>query len=288
MIEAKFYKKLKNKKVACNACYRNCIIKENEHGFCFVRKNINGSLYSLVYDKPVSINIDPIEKKPIYHYLPKTNTLSLGTYGCNFDCDFCQNHEIAKIESIEKINKIKKINAKEIIDLAKKYKCQSISYTYTEPTIFVEYALEIMKLAHKNGLKNIWVSNGYMQPGVFKEIINYIDCINIDLKGDKEFYYNLVNKTYDSHVKKNIQKFFKKTHVEVTQLLINGYNDSDKQITDFVKFIKSISEDIPVHFSRAYGCYKLKKIIPTKLSTLEKAKKIAIENGLKHVYLGNI
>jgi pyruvate formate lyase activating enzyme len=289
MKEALFYKKLKEDIVNCKACYKNCIIKEGEVGFCSVRQNINGKLYSLVYGKPISINIDPIEKKPLYHFLQKTKTLSIGTFGCNFDCDFCQNFKISKVTDINQIEKQKIVTPKEIVTIAKANNLKSISYTYTEPTIFVEYALEIMKLAKKEGLKNIWVSNGYMQKEVVKEISKYLDAINIDLKGDKEFYYSLINKTDVLKVKENIKLFNKnKVHIEITNLLIEGYNTEEKQIKEIVNFIASISKEIPVHFSRAFGYYRLDNIRPTNISFLKLAEKTAKDAGLKYVYLGNV
>lgn len=289
MKEALFYKKLDNKKVNCKACYRNCIIEDENLGFCSVRQNLDGKLYSLVYGKPVSINIDPIEKKPIYHFLKKTKTLSIGTFGCNFDCDFCQNFKISKVKNKSQLNSKNLTYPREIIKIAKNNNIKSISYTYTEPTIFVEYALDIMKLARKEGIKNIWVSNGYMQEDVVKEISKYLDAINIDLKGDEEFYFSLINKTDFKKVLKNIKTFHKKKiHIEITNLLIDGYNTEPEKIKEIVDFVASISKDIPIHFSRAFGYYRLKNIEPTKYSSLKLAEKIAKGAGLKYIYLGNI
>jgi len=287
--EALFYKKLNNKKVQCNACNRLCIISQEGTGFCKVRKNIDGTLYSLVYGKPVAINIDPIEKKPIYNFLPKTFTLSFGTYGCNFDCSFCQNYDISNSKSQDNINKIKEVKPEEIVSLAIKNNCPSISYTYTEPTIFVEYALDTMKLAKKEGLSNIWVTNGFMTKVVAKEVVKYLDAINIDLKGDKDFYKRLINSADVTGVLKNISFFFNKgVHVEVTNLLIEGENTTPTQIEWICKEIGKISKDIPLHFSRSYPYYKMQDICPTNIATLKLAKEIAKKEEIKKIYLGNI
>ncbi len=289
MKEALFYKKLKDKKVQCIACNRFCVIPIEETGFCRVRKNINGILYSLVYGKPVAINVDPIEKKPIYDFLPGTKTLSFGTLGCNFDCSFCQNYNISNAKEEKEINKICNTSPKKIVSLALENNCPSISYTYTEPTIFIEYALETMKLANENGLKNIWVTNGYMSSDVAKEITKYLDAINIDIKGDSEFYKKLINETDVNLVLKNI-KFFKENnvHVEVTNLLIERENTRPEQIEWICKEIAKISKDIPIHFSRSFPHYRMRKITPTRIDTLKLAEKIAKKEGLKKVYLGNI
>jgi len=291
MIESLFYKKLNNKEkeVQCLACNRSCIISCNKTGFCKVRKNIDGTLYSLVYGKPVSINIDPIEKKPIFDFLPGTNTLSFGTYGCNFDCDFCQNYGISNLKGEEKINKIKEITPEDVVSLAIENNCPSISYTYTEPTIFVEFALDTMKLAKKAGLANIWVTNGYMTNDVAKKISKYLDAANIDIKGNADFYKRLINGTDVNQVLKNIKLFHKKgVHVEVTNLLIEGENTRPEEIEWICKEIGKISKDIPIHFSRSFPYYKMQKIIPTKLETLKLAERIARKEGIKKVYLGNI
>lgn len=286
MKEALFYKKQDNN-VVCEACYRKCFIQENQTGFCGVRKNIKGKLYSLVYNKPVAVHIDPIEKKPIFRYLEKTNTLSIGTMGCNFDCAFCQNYEISKIDQKEIFQEI--ITPETIVGLAKQNNCSSISYTYTEPTVFVEYALETMKLAKQNNLKNIWVTNGYMTDQVLEEISKYLDAVNVDLKGDKQFYLDVVNNIDLEKVKQNIKKIYKKgIHIEITNLLIEGYNTKKQQIEEIVEFIANISKEIPIHFTRCFPCYKLTNIKPTKIETIKQAKKIAEEKGLKHVFVGNV
>ncbi len=287
MNEARFYEKLEDNKVICKVCWRSCVINSGKKGFCNIKQNVNGTLHSLVYGRPVAIHIDPIEKKPIYNYLKGTKTLSVGTVGCNFDCQFCQNHDISKATT--KNIKSQYIEPNEIVAMADYSDYPSISYTYTEPTIFVEYALDIMKLAKEKGLKNVWVSNGYMQKEVAEEVSKYLDAINIDLKGDKEFYKQLVNGIDIEKVKENIRFFYSKgIHIEITNLLIEGYNTKKEQIEELVDFIASISKKIPIHFSRSFGYYKMKHIIPTKIKTLKLAENIAKEKGIKFIYLGNI
>lgn len=285
--EALFYRKLSGKNVKCMLCYRSCKISDGCTGFCAVRKNISGKLYSLVYGKPVTINIDPIEKKPIYHYLPKTKTLSIATTGCNFDCSFCQNSNISKATPLS-ISKCF-VSPEDVVSMAIANDCPSISYTYTEPTVFVEYALDIMKLAKKLGLANIWVSNGYMQKQVSKKISKYLDAINIDLKGDKAFYEDLINGTDAERVKENIKLFLDLgVHVEVTNLLIERHNTRKNQIQEIVDFVASVDKSIPLHFSASWPHYKLRNIVPTRLTTLKLAEEIALRKGIKYVHLGNI
>jgi len=289
MKEAMFYRKKKDKIVQCIACNRRCIINDGKTGFCKVRKNIDGILYSLVYGKPVALHVDPIEKKPIFNFLPGTKTLSFGTYGCNFDCDFCQNYDISNVGKEDKIKAIKEVTPKEIVALAIKNNCPSISYTYTEPTIFIEFAIEIMELAKEKGIRNIWVTNGYMSKDAAKEIVKFLDAANIDLKGNASFYKRLVNDTDVKKVLENIKYFYQKgVHIEVTNLLIEGENTKPKEIEWLCKEVTKISKDIPLHFSKSFPHYKMKRISPTKITSLKLAETIAKKEGIKKVYLGNL
>ncbi len=285
---SKYFQVVDPNSIKCLACNRYCIISKNNTGFCKVRKNENQKLVSLVYGKPVSINLDPIEKKPIYHFLPNTKTLSLGTIGCNFDCAFCQNYDISNCKNIN-IEAMDYYSPDEIINIAIERKTPSISYTYTEPTIFVDYALDIMKKASSQDIKNIWVSNGYMSKEVLKDIMPYLDAINIDLKGTQKLYDELVPGIKLKHIKENIKELHKnKIHIEITNLMIEGYNTKPEDIQETIDFVYSVSKDIPLHFSRAFPYYRLKNIIPTKLETLRLAEKLARAKGLKNVNLGNI
>jgi pyruvate formate lyase activating enzyme len=288
MKEAMFYKKLKGKKVQCVLCPRNCIIGEGQTGFCKVRKNIGGVLYSLVYGKPVSIAVDPIEKKPLFHFAPGTQCLSLATVGCNLACRFCQNWEIS--QEFGEVHG-RETSPEEIVRMAKDYNVEGISYTYTEPTIFFEYAFDIMKLAKKEGFYNMWVSNGYTEPEVIKKMSKYLDGINVDLKGNDEFYRKLslapkgVNPVFESL--KTYKKFG--VWVEVTNLIIPRHNDSKEEISKLVKWVKAnLGVDTPLHFSAFYPQYNLTDVEPTPVETLERAFEIAKSEGLRWVYVGNI
>lgn len=279
MKESKFYKNNQ-----CLACAHHCKIQENKTGICGVRTNINNKIYELVYGKVAAMNIDPIEKKPLYHFLPNTKVLTFGTFGCNFKCLNCQNSEISQFVDLNYLGK--DTEPKEIINLAIKNKIPSIAYSYNEPTVFVDFAIDTMKLAKKHKLNNIFVSNGYQSEESFKEIIKYLDAINIDLKTfNKQTHQNLCKAKLDV-VLTNIEKFHKKTHLEITTLLIPNINDSDKELNDIANFISNISKDIPWHISAFHPSYKLDEP-PTPLNLLKKAKTIG-EKYLNYVYLGNV
>lgn len=313
MHEAKLYKKLEDKKARCSLCNHRCLIVDGKTGVCGVRLNQDGLFYSLVYGRPISVNIDPIEKKPLYHFMPGTATLSFGTFGCNLRCDWCQNWEISQGNKKDYgiINKLSlRLSPREIVEMAKKEDCPSISYTYTEPTIFFEYALDTMKLAHKAGLKNIWVSNGYFSEECFKKIEPYLDAINIDLKSFNDKVYqkycgarlqpvldNLkrIQGTATGHLRgepKRTSEVEEKQghniHLEITTLVIPDVNDDDDQLKKIAQFIASLDKNIPWHLSRFFPCHKMTNIPPTPISTLKKAQSIGQKAGLKHVYLGNI
>jgi pyruvate formate lyase activating enzyme len=283
------YKKEKNNFVRCLACAHKCLILKDRTGICGVRKNINGKLYLLVYGKIAAMHVDPVEKKPLYHFLPGSFAFSIGTIGCNFKCDFCQNWDISQASKEGKIfGNENEISAEQIVRFAIKYNCKSIAYTYNEPIIFAEYIKDCAKLAHKFKLRNIMVSNGYWSKESFDYLKNYIDAVNIDLKGDEKFY----NKFCGGKLKpvlETIKRCNKKgIHIEITTLLIPGENDSIKSRTNIAKFIASVNKNIPWHISRFFPKYKmLDKEITSKIS-LKKARDIGIKFGLKNVYIGNV
>lgn len=282
--ECIFYKKLKNEEVKCLACNHYCIIKNNNFGICKVRKNTNGKLYLMVYGKVVSQNIDPIEKKPLYHFLPGTMAYSVGTIGCNFKCRFCQNYEISQESNTEiGIN----MTPKEIVNNAKIENCKSIAYTYNEPTVAIEYWLDTMKIAKKNGIKNVLVTNGYISKEALKKISPYVDAMNIDLKSYSEKFYKETCKAKLEPVLETIKLAHKlKIWIEITTLIIPKKNDSKKEIENIAKFIKSVDENIPFHLSRYFPNYLMKEL-PTPLLTMKNSYNIC-KNYLKNVYLGNI
>ncbi len=286
MKEALFWKPLKGRKVKCQLCPRFCNISEGKTGYCGVRQNHKGKLYSLVYGRPCSFNVDPIEKKPLFHFAPGTVCISLSTIGCNLGCLHCQNWEISHPEAVFG----REMSPKEVVKYAKDNKVLGIAYTYTEPAAFLEYALDTMKLARKAGLYNVWVSNGYINPEPVKKAARYLDAINIDLKGDKEFYRKVCG-VPDHRPILDTMKLFKKSGVflEVTNLIIPGYNDREKQIKSLVLWVKkNLGSDTPLHFSRFYPCYKMEKVKPTPAETLDRAWEIAKKAGMQYVYIGNV
>ena len=294
MKECALYKKLENGKVRCLACNHKCYINEDETGICGVRKNIKGKLYLLVYGKPVSINIDPIEKKPLYHFLPNTYSYSLGTIGCNFKCLFCQNYDISQFKEVygeitEKFLKnIHKVTPEKIVEDAIKLNCKSISYTYNEPTIFIEFVKDIAVLAKKKSLKNILVTNGYMSKEGFDFIKNEIDAMNIDLKSfSDKFYIKLCGARLNPVLETIKRAYNAGIHIEITTLLIPGENDSDEELEKIAKFISSVDKNIPWHISRFFPMYKMNDKLPTPITTLKKAEKIG-KKYLNYVYLGNV
>ena len=283
MKEAMYYEH-KQGSVVCHLCPHECTIKENMRGLCGVRENIGGKLYSLVYGKAVSVSIDPIEKKPLYHFLPGTKAFSVATVGCNLRCSFCQNFEISQAPKPKKPIAGHDLSPEDIVELAKSYKCSSIAYTYTEPTVFFEYALDTAKLARKAGLKNLWISNGFTNPEPLDEISKYIDAANIDIKGSDKFYREFTGGRLDP-VLDTIESLSKKgVWTEVTTLLIPGHNDSD--LEDIAKFVAS---HVSVwHISRFFPMYKMLDVPPTPKDMLERAKKIGEDAGVKYVYIGNV
>jgi pyruvate formate lyase activating enzyme len=284
MHECVLYKKLSEEEVQCIACNHRCMIDNGNRGICGVRENINGKLYLLVYGLVVSENIDPIEKKPLYHFLPKTKTYSIGTVGCNFKCYFCQNHTISQMREIVG----RETTSEEIVKRAIETGCESISYTYNEPTIFAEFVKDTAILARKKGLKNILVTNGYMTKECLEFLGKDIDAMNIDLKSSDEKFYNKICKARLKPVIETIKLAHEKgIHIEITTLVIPGENDSIRNFENIAEFISEIDKEIPWHISRFFPMYKMRDKSATSLETLKKAEAIG-KKYLKHVYLGNI
>jgi len=288
MKEAMYYSKLKNKIVQCNLCPKKCVVKEGDYGNCNARRNIEGTLYSVVYARPVAIAIDPIEKKPFYNFMKGEPVFSIGTTGCNLHCKFCQNYTTSQVKS-EEVDVIN-VKPEKIIQETIKSRCKIIAYTYNEPIIFYEYMLDIAKLAKKKGIKNVIVSNGFINQEPLKELLKYIDAANIDLKSFDTNFYKKHCDAWLEPVLETLKTIAKsKTHLEITNLVIDRLNDDTDKIDGVCKWIKNnLGNDIPLHFSAAYPCYKMMDVISTPKETLLKAKKIAEKNKLKYVYLGNI
>ncbi|MCK5322185.1 MAG: AmmeMemoRadiSam system radical SAM enzyme [Candidatus Aenigmarchaeota archaeon] len=287
--EARYYSVVDKEKhvVKCGLCPNECVIPEGSVGSCMVRKNVSGKLYSLNYGMLVCAGLDPIEKKPLYHFMPSTMTFSIATCGCNLHCRFCQNYEVSQSESVLG----EYVSAEAVVEMAKEQGVKSISYTYTEPTIFFEYMIDVAKLAKKAGMKNIVVSNGYINPEPLRELVKYIDAANIDIKSvESGFYQKFCGvKSVDPVI--NTVKLLKSAgvHVEVTNLLIETLNTSDKQIRELCRIVASIDKEIPLHFSAFYPAYKMVEgFRRTESHVLRRAKEIAVSEGIKYVYLGNI
>ncbi len=285
MHPAILYKKIKNNLVQCQACAHYCAIKEGKTGKCGVRQNVGGRLQLLVYGRPVGLQVDPIEKKPLYHFLPGTKILSFGTFGCNFKCEFCQNWDMSQTYAELTQN----YTPEEIVALAVKYKTPSIAYTYNEPAIFAEYARDIMVLAQDRGLKNVWVSNGYFSKETLEYIGPYLDAINIDLKSFSDEFYQKICGAHLQPVLETIKRVHKRgIHQEITTLLIPGENDSDKELKQIAEFITFVDKNIPWHISRFHPDYKMLDKDITPYGSLTRAREIGLKAGLKYIYLGNI
>jgi pyruvate formate lyase activating enzyme len=286
--EAMWYEKLGNGNVHCRLCPRQCLIRDGQRGFCGVRENQSGTLFALSYGKAVSLHIDPIEKKPLFHFYPGSNAFSIATAGCNLRCSFCQNWEISQ-KRPEDVN-YSYIEPKDVIEKMKAIGASIIAYTYTEPTIFYEYMLETAKLARKEGFKNVMHSCGYVNEKPLRELAKYLDAANIDLKSFNDEYYKKMSEATLEPVLAAL-KILKEegVHLEITTLILPGFNDSIEEITKMCTWIyQNLGSDTPLHFSRFYPMYKLLALNPTPVATLEKARNIAFNCGLKYVYIGNI
>lgn len=282
--EAMLYEKLDGGKVYCYLCSHHCRVLPGKFGICGVRQNIDGKLLTLIYGEVIAEHVDPIEKKPLYHFLPGTGSYSIATIGCNFKCAFCQNWEISQSRDVSK-NFVK---PEDVIKETKRTGCKSISYTYTEPTIFFEYAYDIAKLAKKQGLYNNFVTNGYMTKKALETIRPYLDSANVDLKGFSQEFYSRFCKARLEPVLESI-KTMKELGIwiEITTLIIPGQNDSEKELNSIAEFIASVGIEIPWHVSRFHPDYKYLDSIPTPVETLRRAKEIGDKAGLRYIYLGN-
>jgi len=286
--ECSYYKKLENKKVHCQLCPQYCVISPDNYGKCKARKNIDGEFYSMIYAEPVSIAVEPLEKKPIFHLLPGTNVYSLGTTGCNLGCLFCQNWRISQAfqEDMPGIH----MEPKEVVENAIREKCLSIAYTYTEPSIAWEYVYDTARLAKKKGLKNVTVTNGFVNSEPVKQLYKYIDAANVDLKGFTEEFYNSLCSARLQPVLDTLKLLDKLgAWIEITNLIIPGLNDDMKNIKKMCEWVKKeLGTDYPLHFSRFFPCYKVMNRQPTPFETLKRAYQTAKKVGIKYVYVGNV
>lgn len=289
--EAVLWEAAGDKKVQCFLCSHRCLIADGKTGRCRVRKNIDGILYTLTYNKLCSANPDPIEKKPLFHFQPGTSSFSVATEGCNFQCDFCQNWQISQAAIEQGEIDGQAISPDKIVKAAVDYGCKSIAYTYTEPTIFMELCADCGKLAKQKGLTNVFVSNGYETIQAIDFVKEWLDGINIDLKSFSEDYYSRLCKAHLQPVLDTIEYIAKKTDMwlEVTTLVVPNENDTEDELKRLAEFIVTkAGADVPWHISRFHPQYKYTDSIPTPLETLEKAYEIGKAAGLHYVYLGNV
>ena len=279
--------------VQCLTCNHKCRVSPYKQGLCGVRENQKGKLYNLTYDRIVYESLDPIERIPLIKFLPNTRTLSIASVGCNFRCTWCQNWDASQCPKNtsrdEIMNKIGiESSPEQIVELALKHNCQSISYTYTEPTVFLELAFDTMKLAHENKLKNIWVSNGYISLEALNLISPYLDAINIDLKGFNNKNYLKYTGAKLQPVLDNISEVFKrKIHLEISTLVIPNINDSQKELESLTNFIASVSRDIPWHILKFFPAYQLTDTIATQNETLELAEDLGKKAGIRYINRSN-
>ena len=290
-MEAYLYEPLKDGKVKCNLCSHRCVIKDGRRGLCSVRENQGGKLQTLVYGKVIARHVDPIEKKPLFHFLPGTLSYSVATVGCNLRCKFCQNADIAQMPTDHKgIIMGDKVTPQEVVAAADKSGCRSIAYTYTEPTVFFEFAYDTAKIAHERGIRNVFVTNGYMTAEALEMITPYLDAANVDLKAFSDRYYKELCGARLKHVQETLKAMKAQgIFVEVTTLIVTGLNDDSAELEELAAFIaRDLGTDTPWHISRFHPTYKLTDRPATPVKTLTKAREIGLQAGLKYVYTGNV
>ncbi|MBN2182617.1 MAG: AmmeMemoRadiSam system radical SAM enzyme [Sedimentisphaerales bacterium] len=277
-------------KIQCELCPKNCLIENGQSGDCRVRINLDGVLRTVVYGYPCSINIDPVEKKPLYHFLPGSSILSIATVGCNLHCKNCQNWEISQANPEDGDIPVYSCPPERLISLAKTRRCPSLAYTYTDPVIYYEYAYDASKLARENRIRNVLVTAGYINEQPWKKLLQYVDAVNIDLKGiTEEFYRDVCSATLRPVQQALILAKAAGVHVEVTNLVIPTLNDSPDDMRKLARWIKvNLGGETPLHFSGFFPRYKMRNLPPTPLETLETARKIAVEEGMDYVYVGNL
>jgi len=289
MKEASFFSVLDGKEVRCNLCPHQCRIAEGKRGLCGVRENRDGGLYSLVYGRAVAANVDPIEKKPLFHFQPGSLSFSLATVGCNMKCRHCQNSEISQMPTDRGRIEGRELSPEQAVAAAGRAGCGSISYTYTEPTVYYEYASDIAREAVKVGLKNVVVTNGYIRPEPLKEIGPWLHGANVDLKSYRDSFYRDICKARLQPVLDTLQLMRSLgIWVEVTTLLIPGRNDEEEELRDLARFIVGLGPEVPWHVSAFHPTYRMTDRPRTSGSSLRRAREIGMAQGLLFVYTGNI
>jgi pyruvate formate lyase activating enzyme len=286
---ARWWKTADDSKILCCLCPRACRIADGKTGFCGVRKNVGGKLYSLSYGMPVALNVDPIEKKPLAEFLPGSKTFSLGTFGCTLDCSFCQNASLARGRysgaSYERY-----LPPEKIVEMALLNACLSVAFTYNEPTVFAEYAIDIAELAHKQDLKTVLVTNGYISAEAAADLYPLIDAANVDMKGFSEDFYRSMTNSHLNPVLESIKRLYElEKHIEITNLVIPGKNDSMDMIDAWLDWVEEkLDKKVPLHFSAFFPTHKYYGSPRTPRETLWKIKEHAAQRGFASIYLGNI
>ncbi len=286
--EAMFYKKLTDERVECELCPRGCKIADLERGYCGVRENRGGKYYTLVHSRVCALNVDPIEKKPLFHYLPGAKAYSIATAGCNIECKFCQNWQISQFRP-EQLNNMK-LPPEEVVKFAKEERCEVIAYTYSEPVIFYEYVYDTARAARRGGVKSVMISNGYIKEEPLTKLCKELDAVKIDFKAFTEKFYR---ETCSGELKPVLDTLLTLKDLgiwfEVVMLIVPTLNDSHEELKDMCSWInRNLGTDVPIHFSRFHPTYKIKNLPPTPIKTLERARDIALDSGLNFAYLGNV
>jgi len=290
MKEAMLYRKLSDNRARCNLCAHRCMIGDGKKGICQVRENRDGTLYTLVYGRPIAQHVDPVEKKPLFHFYPGSTAYSIATPGCNFRCRWCQNWEISQMPRERHLIMGQMASPEEIVSAAQRSGTRSIAYTYTEPTVFFEYTYDIARLAHDADLANVYVTNGYMTEEMLETFYPYLDAANVDLKAFRD-------ETYRKYVGARLQPVLDSLRrmrqlgiwLEVTTLVIPGVNDEEAELRDAAQFVaQELGTDTPWHISRFFPAYKMMDTPPTPVETLRRAREIGLTGGLRYVYVGNV
>jgi pyruvate formate lyase activating enzyme len=288
LTEAMYYKQLPDIRVECELCPRVCKVADLERGYCGVRENRGGKYYTLVHSRVCSLNVDPIEKKPLFHYMPGTRAYSIATAGCNIECKFCQNWQISQFRP-EQIDNIK-LTPEEVIRFAKEKKCETIAYTYSEPVVFYEYMYDTARVGKREGVGSVMISNGYIKKEPLIELCKELSAVKIDFKAFTEKFYK---ETCSGELKPVLDTLLTLKEIgiwfELVVLIVPTLNDTGEEIKDMCSWINdNLGPDVPIHFSRFHPTYKIRNLPPTPVKTLEKARNIAIESGLNFAYTGNV
>ena len=288
-MEARFYSSAEGK-VRCELCYQGCTIAPGETGHCRVRKNEGGVLNTLIYGLASAVHADPIEKKPLYHFHPGTDALSFGTYGCNFHCSFCQNWDISQKDCDDRDGRGRRVSVDDVVRMAKGSNCDGVAWTYNEPTIWHEFTYDASVAAKEAGLYTCYVTNGYIQPEPLRELAPVLDAMNIDVKAFRDGFYQKFSGAHLKPVLRTAELAVELgIHVELTYLIVPGENDDPDELRDFAKWaVGSLGADVPLHFSRFHGDYKMSSHGGTPMETMELAYRTAKEEGANFVYLGNV